>query len=98
MLADKVLARQRWTPTDPAGVSPSGERPSFLAVRRQVLVWLFQDVVLWLIVTNHIPHFRPTRISRSRTRPAMGQACEGRVVQATPLTQRNPVRCASVTR
>jgi hypothetical protein len=45
MLADRVLARQRWTPADPAGFSPSGERPSFPAARRQVLVWLFQDVV-----------------------------------------------------
>jgi len=29
-----------------AGFSPSGERPSFPAVHRQVLVWLFQDVML----------------------------------------------------
>jgi hypothetical protein len=27
-----------------------------------VLVWLFQDVVLWLIATNQITHFRPRRI------------------------------------
>jgi len=41
---------------------PSGERPSFPAVHRQVLLWLFQDVVLWLIATNQIAHFRPRRI------------------------------------
>ena len=40
---------------------PSGERPSFPAVHRQVLLWLFQDVVLWLIATNQIAHFRPMR-------------------------------------
>jgi hypothetical protein len=27
-----------------------------------VLVWLFQDVVSWLIATNQIAHFRPRRI------------------------------------
>jgi hypothetical protein len=27
-----------------------------------VLVWLFQDVVLWLIATNQIAQFRPRRI------------------------------------
>jgi SRSO17 transposase len=62
MLAYSFLARQRWTPADPAGFSPLGERPSFPAVHRQVLVWLFQDVVLWLIATNQIAHFRPRRI------------------------------------
>jgi hypothetical protein len=41
---------------------PSGARPSFPAVHRQVLVWLFQDVVLWLIASNQIAHFRPRRI------------------------------------
>jgi hypothetical protein len=62
MLAYSFLACQRWTPADPAGFSPSGERPSFPAVHRQVLLWLFQDVVLWLIATNQIAHFRPMRI------------------------------------
>src|SRR5205085_6163273 len=47
---------------------PSAERPSFPAVHRQVLLWLFQDVVLWLIATNQIAHFRPIRIYRSSTR------------------------------
>jgi hypothetical protein len=47
---------------------PSGARPSFPAVHRQVLVWLFQDVVLWLIATNQIAQFRPRRIERSSTR------------------------------
>jgi hypothetical protein len=27
-----------------------------------VLVWLFQDVVLWLIATNQMLQFRPRRI------------------------------------
>jgi len=62
MLAYSFLARQRWTPANPAGFSPSAERPSFPAVHRQVLLWLFQDVVLWLIATNQIAHFRPRRI------------------------------------
>ena len=62
MLAYSFLAHQRWMPANPAGFSPSGERPSFPAVHRQVLVWLFQDVVLWLIATNQITHFRPRRI------------------------------------
>jgi hypothetical protein len=35
---------------------------SFPAIHRQVLLWLFQDVVLWLIATNQIAHFRPRRI------------------------------------
>jgi hypothetical protein len=26
------------------------------------LLWLFQDVVLWLIATNQIAQFRPMRI------------------------------------
>src|SRR5262249_42029965 len=62
MLAYSFLARQRWTPADLAGFSPSGERPSFPAIHRQVLLWLFQDVVLWLIATNQIAQFRPRRI------------------------------------
>jgi hypothetical protein len=62
MLAYSFLARQRWIPANPADFSPSAERPSFPAVHRQVLLWLFQDVVLWLIATNQIAHFRPMRI------------------------------------
>jgi hypothetical protein len=27
-----------------------------------VLLWLFQDVVLWLIATNQIAQFRPMQI------------------------------------
>src|SRR5262249_62152200 len=34
----------------------SGERLSFPAVHRQVLVWLFQDVVLWLMATRSEEH------------------------------------------
>jgi hypothetical protein len=63
MLAYSFLACQRWMPADPAGFPPpSGDRPSFPAVHRQVLVWLFQDVVLWLMATNQITQFRPRRI------------------------------------
>jgi hypothetical protein len=62
MLASSFLACQRWTPANPAGFPPSGERPSFPAVHRQVLMGLFQDVVLWFIATNQITHFRPRRI------------------------------------
>lgn len=61
MLAYSFMARQRWIPADSAGFPPCGERPSFPAVHRQVLLWLFQDVVLWLIATNQIAHFRPLR-------------------------------------
>jgi SRSO17 transposase len=62
LLAYSFLACQRWTPADPAGFSPSGVRPSFPAIHRQMLVWLFQDVVLWLMATNQITQFRPRRI------------------------------------
>ena len=62
MLASSFLARQRWTPADPAGFSPAGERPSSPAVHRPVLVWLFQDVVWWRIATNQSAQFRPRRI------------------------------------
>jgi SRSO17 transposase len=61
MLAYSFMARQRWTPADPAGFFPSKTRPSFPAVHRQVLVWLFQEVVLWRIATNQIAQFRPRR-------------------------------------
>jgi len=30
-------------------------------VHRQVLLWLFQDLVLWLIQTDQIKTFRPRR-------------------------------------
>src|SRR5215470_16355490 len=62
MLAYSFLARQRWMPAALAGFPPAGERRSFPAVHRQVLLWLFQDVVLWLIATHQIAHFRPRRI------------------------------------
>jgi len=62
MPTHSFLARQRRTPANPAGVPLSGERSSFPAVHRQVLLWLSQDVVLWLIATNQIAHFRPRRI------------------------------------
>jgi hypothetical protein len=48
-------------PAEPTDFSPCIHCPSFPAVHRQVLLWLVQDVVLWLITTNQIAHFRPRR-------------------------------------
>jgi SRSO17 transposase len=61
-LAYRFLARQRWMPAMSAGFSPSGERPSLPAIHRQGLLWLFQDVVFWLMATNQLAQFRPRRI------------------------------------
>jgi hypothetical protein len=30
-------------------------------MHRQVLTWLFHDLVLWLIETDRVKHFRPRR-------------------------------------
>jgi SRSO17 transposase len=62
MLVYSFLARQRWMPANAAGFPPSGERPSLPVAHRQMLLWLFHDVVLWLMATNHIAQFRPRRI------------------------------------
>jgi len=40
---------------------PSVTRSSLPHVHRQVLLWLFQDLVLWLIQTDQIKTFRPRR-------------------------------------
>jgi hypothetical protein len=32
------------------------------AVQRAVLRWLFEDLVLWLVMTDQIKSFRPRRI------------------------------------
>jgi hypothetical protein len=49
-----MLARRN--PLGHPAVLPDGP------VHRQVLLWLFQDVVLWLIATNQILQFRPRQI------------------------------------
>jgi hypothetical protein len=43
------------------GVFPSARPISPPAYHRQVLTWLFQDLVLWLIETDQIKFFRPYR-------------------------------------
>jgi len=40
---------------------PSVTRSSLPGVHRQVLLWLFQDLVLWLLHTQQIETFRPRR-------------------------------------
>ena len=40
---------------------PSVTRSSLPHVHRQVLLWLFQDLVLWLIESDQIKTFRPRR-------------------------------------
>jgi DDE superfamily endonuclease len=61
-----LCRRRRWLRRQlrlPAGSRrPAGGlwgTPFFPAVHRQVLLWLFQDVVLWLIATNEIRPFPP---------------------------------------
>jgi hypothetical protein len=44
-----------------AGIFPSARPISLPAYHRQVLTWLFQDLVLWLIETYQIKFFRPYR-------------------------------------
>ncbi len=41
--------------------SPCVTRSSLPGVHRQVLLWLFQDLVLWLLRTRQIETFRPRR-------------------------------------
>jgi hypothetical protein len=61
MLAYSFLMRQRLHPPLPPGEEfpPSVTRSSLPDVHRQVLVWLFQEVVLWLVQTDQIKTFRP---------------------------------------
>jgi len=63
MLVYTFLALQRLVLPLPAGEDfpPSVTRSSLPHVHRQVLLWLFQDLVLWLIQTNQIKAFRPRR-------------------------------------
>ena len=37
---------------------PCGKRNSLPGVHRQVLLWLFQDLVLWLLHTQQVESFR----------------------------------------
>jgi len=41
-----------------------------MAVHRQVLVWLCQELVLWRIATDHSTAFRPRRNYRSSPKGA----------------------------
>jgi hypothetical protein len=45
----------------PVVFPPCAPQPSLPAVHRSILVWLFQDVVLWLIESDQIKTFRPRR-------------------------------------
>jgi hypothetical protein len=36
-------------------------RSSLPSVHRQMLLWLFQDLVLWLLYTQQVEAFRPRR-------------------------------------
>jgi hypothetical protein len=63
MLAYSFLALQRLQLPLPAGEAfpPSVIRSSLPHVHRQGLLWLFQDLVLWLIESDQIKFFRPRR-------------------------------------
>jgi hypothetical protein len=40
---------------------PSARPLTFPATHRQILVWLFQDLVQWVIATDQVSMFRPRR-------------------------------------
>jgi hypothetical protein len=63
MLAYIFLALQHLQLPLPAGeaFSPSVTRSSLPHVHRQVLLCLFQDLVLWLIESDQLKPFRPRR-------------------------------------
>ncbi len=63
MLAYSFLMLYRLTlPLPPDEVfPPSVTRSSLPSVHRQVLLWLFQDLVLWLLHTRQTESFRPRR-------------------------------------
>ncbi len=63
MLAYSFLMLYRLTlPLPPDEVFPPSVTPSSLpSVHRQVLLWLFQDLVLWLLHTQQVEAFRPRR-------------------------------------
>jgi hypothetical protein len=73
ILAYSFLALQRLQLPLPPGEDfpPSVTRSSLPHVHRQVLLWLFQALVLWLVQTDQIASFRPRRNSRSRTSPTL---------------------------
>ncbi|HEY4034490.1 MAG TPA: hypothetical protein VGL94_11060 [Ktedonobacteraceae bacterium] len=56
---DGFLMLQRLTLPLGEAFSPSVIRHSLPSVHQQVLLWLFQDLVLWLIHTHQIQFFRP---------------------------------------
>jgi hypothetical protein len=63
MLAYSFLVQHRQTASVQAagGFPPSEPRLSLPAAHRCILVWLFQDLVLWLIASDQIKTFRPRR-------------------------------------
>lgn len=64
MLAYSFLVHHRLAAPGAAagGFPPSTPRLSLPAAHRCILVWLFQDLVFWLIATDQIKTFRPRRI------------------------------------
>jgi len=59
MLAYCFLMLQASAPA--AAFSPLSASSESAAIHRQILVWLFQDLVHWLIQTNQVQFFRPRR-------------------------------------
>ena len=72
----------RWSCSPIASCGGSGTRPtrrrivppsaphSFPAVHRQVLGWLFHDLIVWFIASDHSKQVRPRRNYRGSTRAA----------------------------
>jgi hypothetical protein len=63
MLAYSFLMLYRFTLPLPPGEAfpPCVTRNSLPGAHRQVLLWLFQDLVLWLLHAQQIEAFRPRR-------------------------------------
>jgi hypothetical protein len=66
MLAYAFLMLQSWghevaAAPAPGAAFPPVRRVSLPACQRQVLVGRFQDLVLWLMETEHVQAFRPRR-------------------------------------
>ncbi len=57
----QLLGQEVQTDPAPGAAFPPAGQLSLPACHRQVLVPLFQDVVLWLIETEHVKAFRPWR-------------------------------------
>jgi SRSO17 transposase len=85
MLAYRFLRVQRLTlPLSPGEACPSSvTRCSLPRVHRQVLLWLFQDLVLWLFHTQQIASFRPRRNEQSSTMQPGAQALASKFCQST---------------